>query len=144
MNKKTKPSNPVAYSEFKTETKKIIKSFNKKFDLLENKIGFLDKKIDLVDKKIDSVDKRLSNEIKITEAVLREEIRITAEETKQEIKEEITRQNQKILNTMDSFLQEILKSREEQILIPHQISDHELRISSLETKVGQTKTQSFV
>ena len=143
MDKKTKPSNPVTHKELKMETKKIVSSLNELKAETKKIVKSLGKKITAVDKRLTAVDKRLTNEIEITKAILREEIRITAKETKQEIKEEITRQNQKMFNTMDSFLQEILKSREEQVLIPHQISDHELRISNLEAKAGQTKTRSF-
>ena len=87
--------------------------------------------------------KKVYKRFETLEAVLRAEIRITAKEAKEEIREEFRAGNNRLYNLVDGFLKEIKQTREEQVLIPHQISNHEIRISKLEKKVNQVKTPAF-
>jgi hypothetical protein len=47
-------------------------------------------------------------------------------------KDEFTAYRSDLLNRLDEILGEIKASREEQTVMSHQVSDHEVRISSLE------------
>lgn len=53
--------------------------------------------------------------------------------TKFDLKKALTQLKSDIFNKLDSILKEIIASREERTVMSHQISDHEDRITKLES-----------
>lgn len=60
------------------------------------------------------------------------EFDLRMDEHEEKIEEHLKQYRSGILDKLDKILQEILKSREEQTVLSHNVSDHEDRISSLE------------
>ena len=53
-------------------------------------------------------------------------------------KEEFAVYRSELMDKLDGILKEILTSREEMTVVTHQVSNHEDRITKLETKTGIT------
>lgn len=91
----------------------------------------LTKRLDGVDKRLDDIDKRFD----ATEKVLRMEIKLSAENTKEEIKTFFTESVSRIMDSVDVFMVEIKASREERIIMSHQIARCSERLDVLEEKL---------
>lgn len=86
-------------------------------------------------KDLDQAVDTLRTETKKTEQILREEIKLSAKETKEEMGEEMRQNTNKILNTFDEYLKEVVDSREERVIVAGKIYEHEARIEELENQV---------
>lgn len=73
-------------------------------------------------------------ELEQTERILRTEIRLSAESVKDELREDMKHMESRIVDHLDSFLAEIKASSEEREIVSYRLSDHEDRITTLETK----------
>ena len=76
-----------------------------------------------------SETKKLKNEILASKGEMT--MRLIKHEEKTETM--IKKFTNKILNHIDAFLKELVNTREEQLIIGHQVTDHEQRIKHLET-----------
>ena len=114
---------PITKADLKNlVTKKDLKKFEKKFSGLEQKFGGLEQSTK-------SGIKRLENEI----FAFKNEMDEKFEKHEEKTETMITKFSNKILNHIDAFVGELTNTREEQIIIGHQVSNHEKRISRLET-----------
>lgn len=53
--------------------------------------------------------------------------------TKEDLKRELTSVKSDLVNTLDSILKEMIAMREEMTIVTHKVSDHEERITTLES-----------
>lgn len=72
-------------------------------------------------------------ELEHTERILRAEIRLSAESVKVELREDMKHMESRIIDHLDSFLAEVKASSEEREVVSYRLSDHEERLTKLET-----------
>ena len=76
------------------------------------------------------------NELAQTERILRAEIRLSVESVKVELREDMKHMESRIIDHLDSFLAEVKASSEEREIVSYRLSDHEERLTKLETNLA--------